>query len=864
MELKLFNMRFKESQSNRGANSVRPFQKISEIKKLRESTVQREIDEWAKVANEGSTLVQVLYTTFLILLVVGFTVIYGTTHKQLFLDELITISVGQSIQIPISAFYLLFPIVLVYLHFQLLWQMANSAEKLSQLRNIGDRAAIKEDDPNLRLKLTNLVMLHVLASKGIIHWIASALLFITVALIPSVLIAYAQFQFLPFHSEVITNIQRMLASFDILLTLFFWIKIHSKTKLKSHGHLGSYFEIEAAATVQKKYWWQVAFRRSTVPKTLSLFFKIQLAIASCVFLLLGMIIWGVFTFPGEWVELKQIAVLRRVSPGWLLFVDPNERNKDSYSGEKVKFLWFACEKNHFLARGNMSIGPDDSVVLIARMPELNVSRIPPCFIPKTTFFVTAVFFAPHTGRFRSLSLPGAVLGGEALSSYEVARLAEIHAGTLTESEFKALLGKVEEKRINNRNFDYADLTRARLIKLDLSLSSLNGAFLYFAQAQGSNIHIRSPQRVNQVFLDNLDISGGTLFAKQFFPVNSTEVSGAFAELQFQALNPISEAFSIRLKAQRARNVTFVLGDYGTAPLQRSYCGLCELAQRINVSGDLRMTNVKFVAADDRPGDLSLTGLSLAGSDIGLDPCFRTINREIESKSLNSSGQKHKTLMLDKNRTDARLTKWSINQQKFGRDIPFQPLQLNSMKADFAWFQDPSAPLIGKSVTANYASIPGTRSGQSLLVKAEVVFAAPLGEEKASGRKILPFRDERIFDDFFGSRSWCETVRGATKCQRPSVKQILRLATVFCEVVKSDEIYLQAVELDEQGKAGRNSLGAFGQLADRVGRQELENPALYRAFVRELPMCLSRGKRLKDSDRISKALSGFMQKRKYVN
>jgi hypothetical protein len=91
------------------------------------------IEPSIKCVNEGTLLVQGLYTTFFIIAISGFAITWGTTHKQLFLNELVNISIGQSISIPVSTFYVVFPVLLVFLHFQLLWQMLFAAERIFQV-----------------------------------------------------------------------------------------------------------------------------------------------------------------------------------------------------------------------------------------------------------------------------------------------------------------------------------------------------------------------------------------------------------------------------------------------------------------------------------------------------------------------------------------------------------------------------------------------------------------------------------------------------------------------------------------------------------------------------------------------------------
>ena len=186
---------------------------------------------WIDAANEGSTLLQVLYSAFLIYLVVVSALVLSTTHKQLFLDSPIGVSLGQSLQIKTSLFFLFFPLILLYLHFQLLWQMNFVSLKLRKLACETDKGREPlSSQHEIRLRLSNLVLTHAIVDDSYLSKLARLVLTITLGLAPPLLLLYAQIVFLPYHSESITWTHRIVLLADVLLLATVWPRIFSKIK----------------------------------------------------------------------------------------------------------------------------------------------------------------------------------------------------------------------------------------------------------------------------------------------------------------------------------------------------------------------------------------------------------------------------------------------------------------------------------------------------------------------------------------------------------------------------------------------------------------------------------------------------------
>jgi hypothetical protein len=213
---------------------VRYRKKIPQIRAIDAVSIKPKPDAsalktWIDAANEGSTLLQILYTAFLVYLAVVFALVLSTTHKQLFWDSPINVSFGQSLTIKTSLFYIFFPLVLLYLHFQLLWQMDFVSRKLTRVAvEVGSERLL---EPDIRLRLGNLVLTHALVDNSYLSRLARLVLTITLAIAPPILLLYAQIVFLPYHSEAITWTHRLTLLADVLLLAAIWSRIFSPNSM---------------------------------------------------------------------------------------------------------------------------------------------------------------------------------------------------------------------------------------------------------------------------------------------------------------------------------------------------------------------------------------------------------------------------------------------------------------------------------------------------------------------------------------------------------------------------------------------------------------------------------------------------------
>lgn len=419
-------------------------------------------------ANDGTASVQILYSAFLAVLLAGFGIVYSTSHRQLFLDELVSVSVGQSIQVPTSLFYVLFPIVLVFLHFQLLWQMRFSIEKLQHLARTSAASGRDVESPSIRFRLKNLVLSHTLIDSSPVAMLASALLFATIAICPIIVLLFVQLRFLPFHDNWISGLHRVLICIDILLVVAIWAP-----RRRLPGREAGTASLRAGGA--------------------------QLAILICVSVCTAYISLVVAVWPGEKWELLLLRTARTVAPSWIAR-SPLQRGN-------YLDVWKRLETAEFWALSFGScVGTDSRLqdkppawsgrretreTVGPSSPEWEDPRLAharSCDVRGETLIATAAFFAQPSPFKRSLSLRGEILTGEQLLPSEMQKLRPNDARVWTKvSDYDTLLNKVPVRRFDSRDFAHAEFDRARLINVDFSRAEVGGARFSDADMAGASL-----------------------------------------------------------------------------------------------------------------------------------------------------------------------------------------------------------------------------------------------------------------------------------------------------------------------------------------------------------------------------------------
>ncbi len=175
-------------------------------------------------ANTSATHVNASFLTFMFVWTFVALAIGATTHEQLLSVSPVDMPL-VGIKLPIVDFFAVAPYFVLLLHLNLLLQLYLLSRRLHAL----DAALEQVADPTIRhlhrLKLFPLPFSHFLIGRETRPCMAKLIglfVFVTLVVMPLLLLAGAEVRFLPFHSETVSWIQRVAVIVDAGLLLLFW------------------------------------------------------------------------------------------------------------------------------------------------------------------------------------------------------------------------------------------------------------------------------------------------------------------------------------------------------------------------------------------------------------------------------------------------------------------------------------------------------------------------------------------------------------------------------------------------------------------------------------------------------------------
>ncbi|MDO9460375.1 MAG: pentapeptide repeat-containing protein, partial [Alphaproteobacteria bacterium] len=160
------------------------------------------------------------YAGFLFLAGGLFILISGTTHEDLLRETPVQMPLFN-IGVPLKTFYVLAPLIFLILHVNLL-------NKLAQLRTQFQELGPPEARPGLRTHLFQFdyaLLLGGFVGKFSERVVLGFIVGLTLFVMPVMLLIYAQYKFLPYHSDVITWWHRCIVTFDMCVLIFFHVAI---------------------------------------------------------------------------------------------------------------------------------------------------------------------------------------------------------------------------------------------------------------------------------------------------------------------------------------------------------------------------------------------------------------------------------------------------------------------------------------------------------------------------------------------------------------------------------------------------------------------------------------------------------------
>ena len=189
---------------------------------------ERRIDQLQVAADNAAGHVRNLYITFLLFGLYLAITIASTTHEELLRSEPVTLPI-INVELPLFGFYWIAPALYVLLHFNLLIQFSLLGRKLHRLDQAIERhIKIASDRAARRDLLGVFAFSHMLIGRHhpvVLRFFLRSMIFISVVLLPIVILLFTQLRFLPYHHVETSWAHRSFVLIDLLLILLLWLKI---------------------------------------------------------------------------------------------------------------------------------------------------------------------------------------------------------------------------------------------------------------------------------------------------------------------------------------------------------------------------------------------------------------------------------------------------------------------------------------------------------------------------------------------------------------------------------------------------------------------------------------------------------------
>ena len=172
--------------------------------------------------NTASRTANTAWLIFLALMAYLLVTVASVTHRDLLLNSDITLPILQ-VKIGLTRFFLVAPVVLVLLHIALIGQLALLARKaLEFASSLGMLETTDRRSHPLRLELDNFFLVQAIAGPDrsrVVSAFLNSMSWLTLVILPLMLLLYVQLVFLPYHDAGITLVHRVALLADIVLLL---------------------------------------------------------------------------------------------------------------------------------------------------------------------------------------------------------------------------------------------------------------------------------------------------------------------------------------------------------------------------------------------------------------------------------------------------------------------------------------------------------------------------------------------------------------------------------------------------------------------------------------------------------------------
>jgi uncharacterized protein YjbI with pentapeptide repeats len=417
-----------------------------------------------EAVNSSSDTAHTGWLIFLAVMAYLMIAVAGVTHKDLLLETPVSLPIMQ-VNIQLAQFFQFAPIVLVLLHLGIVSQLALLArETLEFDYAIRLLEATDRRTHPLRLELNNFFFVQAIAGpyrSRVMSAFLHGMSWLTLVVLPVVLLIYIQAVFLPYHDTAITWTHRIALLADIAILVSIGL-----------------FLMRAETSFSK------AFMRTTSAHPVSF--------AATVLVLVTVAAFSFFfaTIPGE--------ALDRMTQRVLGFDNEDEAGPAPryVAGYALPFLTFGSEGSLLgLFKRNLEVVDADLVVDKDQTPGEPSISLRDRDLRFAKLDRTDLHQADFTGAdLRGASLTGADLRGAWLQCADVTEL------ILTEDRAAAKCTTARRATFTRARLDGAHMTGADLRSAKLDETRLDDAELAYAMVQGANF--------SSAHLEKADLTGG--------------------------------------------------------------------------------------------------------------------------------------------------------------------------------------------------------------------------------------------------------------------------------------------------------------------------------------------------------------------
>jgi uncharacterized protein YjbI with pentapeptide repeats len=180
-----------------------------------------------KSVNDSAARVSTIWVSFLVFGLYLVISAGGTTHRQLFLEEPIKLSI-LNMDLPLVGFFVLAPALFVIFHVYVLVQVLLLARTAAAYDEAVEHTVlVASDRARVRQRLANTLFAQIFAGgprerKGLLGVVLLFMAWVTLAIAPLLVLFTFEVRFLPYHSHGVIWIHRGLIAIDLLAVLLLW------------------------------------------------------------------------------------------------------------------------------------------------------------------------------------------------------------------------------------------------------------------------------------------------------------------------------------------------------------------------------------------------------------------------------------------------------------------------------------------------------------------------------------------------------------------------------------------------------------------------------------------------------------------